>query len=478
MKVFPLLAKELLAGAENPENHSEPVKPVREYHYPPSEAKDVLAEIPDVTDTPAEEEILGEEASPRSGGRLISPTLSARILLGGGLLLFLIAAMPIVFHLDSPSEEAKSPSTGEGLQAPASRTPESPQGKGQKPSLTNKQPSPNKVPQGTASEKPTQAPGVQHAAQSKSNPHPRVSPGFEVQKPGTEPLAHRGGSSGGSSQTRPASGGKPGGVMPPPDGSAPRGPSGAFPVGFQEEIFSEAGSSQEWGSEGNPRGNFSENRAGMPYSPTSANYPNTANNQIVYYPSTDGSWYPVVFPPRNSQAQRPTPTQASRIPERSFSGRSGASGATDRYPSTGYPPSGYVPSSEYPAASGREVGGPSAGTAYVADRRYAPPPGWEPPNRTYPETRTRVGGELAEPGGPDLQPEMPYGAVPSPGGPVPRGNEPRWNRGSSDFSSSSGGFPSQGPGGSIVEPGVARFQGIIEKPTVRSAYDGTGSSVY
>lgn len=77
---------------------------MNEYH-----AETVLAQIPDVTTPP--EPPAPQSGAPQREGRVLSPGLSARILLGGGLALFLIAAMPFFFGRKDPASSASREET-------------------------------------------------------------------------------------------------------------------------------------------------------------------------------------------------------------------------------------------------------------------------------------------------------------------------------------------------------------------------------
>jgi len=435
MKLFPVLIKELLdkeksRGETNPTDVPPPAA------LPPLESKEVLAEIPDVTDSPERAESLGGETSPRPGGRLFTPSLSARILLGGGILLFFIAAMPpIFFRSHSPSDHAKSSSAGEGFQPPAPTASEAP-----------KWTDPTRIP-------PTAAPAAsaQQATPSKTSPSTPPKDAFQ--------------------QTTQATGPSPG-----KGGLPQRQVSGALPAQFQEESVPSAASAFQHDEQRIASGNFPEPRPSGPYCPTSTNYPHSSNPQMVYYPSTDGNWYPVAFPPGKPSREAPVDSSGPPAPDR-MAGRRSLGGDSAPYsPSGGYPSTGYGPWNEYREASHREVNVPERDSAYGTDPHLPARPNGDRIPRAYPAVQNPPYPQGNPPGSYAPQPQIPHE---SPGATRYPDRDMSWvgNLPRSEFPGAGTASP-WSPGLRGEEPGVARFKGTIEKPTVRSAYDGTGSSLY
>jgi|GEM_PF-1877170 len=539
MKVFPLLIKDLLetqqatleagmaiAPTENPaswpERNTHPQQSPQFQVSIPSEnpssspeANPLVVEIPDVTDPPAVLDGTGEDSSIRLGGRLFSPNLSARILLGGGVVLFLIAALPMFFRTAQPPEHGNNHSTTQGkpVSATGSATPQkiqtdfpnqavssasAPSGSGPSAQQAKANAQPTTTGRQTGTTSPAKS--AQQSAQSKPAQQSGSTKKPPDQGAGTTQLASRTVAGGQKSSERegipsPPSPGPPSGPsssgQQTPAGQAPSasstrladirsqlpGPNAHDPTGgvgkdaFQGGIA--PGETPLPGQTTNPSGYSLDTRPPTVYYPTSANYPIPPNSQMVYYPSTDGRWYPVMFPPgrttRSSEATYVSAVSADAIGQPQVLGRQ------EPVTHPGGPSAGWAwPRNPYQEVSRREppyTGG--FGYPNQQDASYQPP---SDRIHFYPSTRMdRVPSGPAgyHTPGPSTQYSAPSGRFPpttpgnnyQPYGGVPAGQfQPFRSTGNARFGSQ--------------EPGIARFNGTIEKPLIRSAYDGTGSSLY
>jgi len=526
MKLFPVLIKELLdkqqthsdsertglcAISPGQEGYCGEVKPEAGFPSPSSEGNLVLAEIPNVTDPPAEPVSEAACSTRRFGGRLFSPNLSARILLGGGVVLFLIAALPMLFRSAQPPEQDDKPATMEGKPVSATRsaTPQKIQSDSPKQAVSSASAPSGSGPsaqQAKAEAQPTptagQADTTAQLAQQSAQTNPTQQSGSTKKSPdqgaGTTQLASRTAAGGQKSserggKTSPPSPGTPAAalssVQQTPTAQVPPGnstqladirsqlsgpiahdaPGGVGNDAFQGGIA--AGETPLPGQRSNPSGYSLDTPPPTVYYPTSANYPISPNGQMVYYPSTDGRWYPVVFPPG-----RPTRSSEATYVSAGAIGQPQVPARQEPVTHPGGPSTGWAwPRNQYQEVSRKDTpytGGfaypnqQDLGSQVQNDRRYAYPstrgdlvpsgPAGYPPSGSLPQHGPSSGGF------PGSSPANSY----QPDGGVPSGRYQPFGRSTGNAS-----FESQ-------EPGVARFNGTIEKPPIRSAYDGTGSSLY
>ncbi len=493
MKVFPLLIKELLDNQHSSQaSEAAGAESLQETGRPSGQGEAVLAEIPDVTDPPALPSSEGGKWGWRRGGRLFGPSLSARILLGGGVVLFLIAALPVFFRSEPLPEQhnnsLSSENSPQSVRGDAKNLTKTDQSKPEGAITTSlgssiplgKPPHQQKTSQQAATQKALTTPSttprsgsVQPQSEGNSELTSPKSPSDKVQKtasqiahsntappssgqqnPGTSPSSN-------STASIPSGGAGRQATQPNPPETGPRPDQGGGLGQRNSDLTSQARSRE---------GYFSQTRSPLDYYPTSANYPNFPNSQVVYYPSTDGRWYPVAFPPNRGadlgRSYAPTSFSFGRegtVPCGQGTFPSGgpnpsqASGSWNHYyeeevsrrpvPEGAKPPSSYQNPSAFPPAPGRSA----------SLRREAISPA--EPGYQLGHSNPSYGPYSAQFNAP-----LPAKLSPSSGGPP------------NEFQSINSGISSTPFG--VQEPGVARFNGTIEQPPIRSAYDGTGSSLY
>lgn len=423
MKLFPVLMKELLDNAQSRgESLTPPVIPTEANSFPP-EPKELLVEIPDVTDPPAGGAILPEQSAHRPAGRLFSQSLSARILLGGGLLLFLIAAMPVLFRSHSPSEDVGSKHPGEGRQPPA--------------------PTASEVPQWTTPAQTAQAPsGTASTGPSQKTPSPTISS-----------------------------------TNPPEKASRPSEQASRQTAQTLNQTPGSNSSARSSAGEPTSAGNSAGTRDGPSYYPTSINYPYSQNRQLVYYPGTDGRWYPVPFPP-GKPPQQNLASENTASPDRNGWENPNPRTPTPTSASSGYPypRTGYGPSTPYRETSRKEIVEPESTYPSENDPRWQVRARGESMPGAYPSGYSPAARQWNQPGDFSAQSQIPYGST------APTRSMDRQSPWREGVPRTEMGGPEPYDSGNLgqwaEEPGVARFKGTIEKPTVRSAYEGTGSSLY
>lgn len=190
-----------------------------------------------------------------------------------------------------------------------------------------------------------------------------------------------------------------------------------------------------------------------------AAYPSTGS----YRGSSIGAGYPIAYPSAGSPSAAPSGYGPSHAPG-AFPAKTYPGSPSEAYPNS-YPTTAaqsVYPSTAYPSPY------PAAG----AQNAYAP----NPYSNSNPAagTQNAYPASSAPPAYPSASPQGSYspGAYPTA---YPATGYPK---------SGSGGVPQAGPGygagasGQGTEPGVAQFQGGIQKPPMGTMYDRAGSSVY
>lgn len=454
MKVFPLLIKELLEKKASEQQTASPAEvssPKGEDRY---NSADLLAVIPEVSDPPISSDPLDPSSSKCLGGttRLFSPSLSARILLAGGVLLFLIAAVPGLFRSprtgesESPKQSAPSERSSSTVSNLSPFIPA--------PSSSSKRIRPTAP--GSSGGSVTHVEGKAGACPAKTSSQGGKTPSF---RKASESLAQAGEPKKKVSQAdAPDSGRQAGGAETLAEASSQNPPSSLSAAEWKaSEGFSPSVQKrfpEQTGGQPARVGMFDSQASGVGYPTTSLHL---GGQPLVYYPGTDGRWYPVAFPPR-----RPVPQMAAcawrrehRIAHRELPPRdSGPEGWS----------SGGGVGTQYSAAFSKERG--SFQTS-----------GWD--------ERRAAGGarKAASPAGPPtaIGSYSGWAQRGSPSYPVPASSR------SGDWAPSEAGAGASGRAGFDAptydlpiageEPGVARLKGTVELP-VRSAYEGTGSSLY
>jgi len=476
--------------------------PIRPPHYA-TEAPRVLARMPDLGTSEVERE--SQLPSLERDGRLLSSRVSVAVLLGGACVILAVALLPFVFFGKDKAE--KEDNAGWQSAPPAPTASEAPRYGGdfnemsQYPVVNGASPYPNTSAAPNSSW--DNAPSTQWNPEVASRPN-NAWQGGATQYPATDNWGSPSNPGVRSEQPQPSAWGTP----------ATGSPNSDPAYGWNTQTTPPSPTAQEapssWGSQ--------------PSAPPVSSWSNQPSYGTTTQPSQDTSWntpvqavstepQPAYTAPNsnrpvgpmmpstpsgfnsNYEASRTAPAYQNQYQPPADSYRAPATGSRSSADATNYGGYGAIatdayraqPSASVPATSQQPYGyqvqpraasqpsyrQPEAG-AYrndAASEVQATTPYGYPPASNYGNPAPAYSAPSSVNPPPAVQPGYPNTSYQSPYTPPATSSYPTYP--TSDTSSATAGYA-----GADAEPGVARFQGSIEKPAARTTYDYSRPSVY